>query len=115
MFSTETGSFFRALIAALAMLALMLAPVASAEPGGPVSDAACETGALPDAGPDAGHDGHDGHDHHAHGCGSCHVHLIAPGGLWPPAQGVLRAYVHPIRAAGTPVPRPGELFRPPRA
>jgi hypothetical protein len=115
MYSNPSVFFLRKLVAALAMLAFVLAPVASAEPAGePVAVVACDAGSGP-VGAEGGADDHAGHDHHAHGCGSCHVHLIEPASPWPFLPAVRRADVHPLRVAGVPAPLPGELFRPPRA
>lgn len=111
MYSNPAVFFLRKLVAVLAMLAFVLAPVASAEPAGePVAEVTCDAGSGP-----GGADDHTGHDHHAHGCGSCHVHLIEPASPWPSLPAARRADVHPLRVAGVPAPLPGELFRPPRA
>lgn len=113
MFSIHTALFLRQLVAALAVLAFVLAPAASAEIGGGAADAAYECGlACGDA--DAGEADHSDHDHHAHGCGSCHVHLIEPDAAWPQPVGLFRSIVRPLRDSGAVLHRPEELFRPPR-
>ncbi len=113
-------------LASLLLAALVLAPLGAGS-AAEASEDSCTLSvdghveAHADAPLDAvsSHDDSDGrsepHEHHAHGCGSCHLHILAP---------LLNDRVAARAAASPQVPRPAlvaetaplsRLYRPPRA
>jgi hypothetical protein len=113
MILSALWSVLAKLLAALAVLTVVHAPMASALHAEAPPETVCVE--AQDAGPAAGEDaGHEGHDHAAHGCGTCHVHLIGPDAPRFTAAGTDRSSLHPLPAASARPARPSELFRPPR-
>jgi hypothetical protein len=99
-------------LTALLVAALVLAPLAAETP----AEAAAEQCVLAVGDhDDAGRDGTPHHRHHAHGCGTCHVHLLAPGAFSGFAKAVdVATFVSSSRPAVVTGPDI-RLFRPPRA
>jgi|JI10StandDraft_1071094.scaffolds.fasta_scaffold1678815_2 hypothetical protein len=101
------------LMAALVSLFFILTPMASAlhVDAAPAAVCAAESGIEHAGNPDTGE-----HDHAqcAHGCGTCHFHLIGPGGLPAPALSGMGSALRPAFTDDVAASPPGGLFRPPR-
>lgn len=112
MIANPLRSLIAKLVVGLLGMALVLAPVASAQHGGAIAGADCSYEHVLEA--DEGEDHASHANGHTNGCGGCHAHMLAcepadGSGTYSCPKLVPARFSDPLNS------RPDGLFRPPRA